>query len=335
MKSVIQHGDDALPQPDTRLYDPLLRNFIRSGCARIHRELSRSAPILGEQVSRWMKSLSATGDAHDYFVQPRMFPMLLLPWWMVESGGRKLDRGFQSDVAYSTLNGYYYIRMLDNLMDGHGSVELALLPAAAFFHSEFLLTYQKYFEANHPFWPVFRSAWFSSSEAIAREARVECFDEAAFQRISVHKLSAARIPLAATSHFYHDTESMKPWSEFTTALARWSQMLDDLFDWHRDLQNKKDSYVLSQARSHKREGETVESWIAREGFDWGMSVLSKWLPELRRLAHPLRSAALNRYLDLREKMLEGDNAKLGAGLKTLVEISAVLSGEKNCSACQN
>ena len=191
-----------------------------------------------------MKSLSPTGDAPDYFMQPRMFPMLLLPWWMAKSGGRELDRGFQSDLVYTTLNGYYYIRLLDNLMDGHGSVELALLPAAAFFHSEFLLTYQKYFDANHPFWPVFRSAWFSSSEAIASEAGVVCFDEDAFGQVSVQKLCAARIPLSATSYFYHDTESIKPWLEFTAALANWSQMLDDLFDWHRDLRDKKDSYVL-------------------------------------------------------------------------------------------
>jgi hypothetical protein len=282
-----------------------------------------------------MKSLSVSGDAPDYFMQPRMFPMLLLPWWMAGSGERKLDRAFQSDVVYSTLNGYYYIRLLDNLMDGHGSVELALLPAAAFFHSEFLLTYQKYFDANHPFWPVFRSAWFSSSEAIASEESVACFDEDAFRQISVQKLCAARIPLAATSYFYRDVESVKPWLEFTAALASWSQMLDDVFDWHRDLRDKKDSYVLSQARRHKREGETVEAWMARTGFDWGMSVLSGWLPELRRLAQPLRSAALNRYLDLREEMLEEDKAKLGAGLKTLVEISAVLGSEKNYSARPN
>jgi hypothetical protein len=331
----VQYGDDALARAHTEIYDLRLRNSIRSGCARVHRELSRNAPTVGKQVYQWMKSLSATGDAPDYFMQPRMFPMLLLPWWMAESGGRKLDRGFQSDVVYSTLNGYYYIRLLDNLMDGHGSVELALLPAAAFFHSEFLLTYQKYFDANHPFWPVFRSAWFSSSEAIASEAGVVCFDEDAFRRISVQKLCAARIPLAATSYFYQDTKSLKPWLEFTAALAGWSQMLDDLFDWHRDLRDKKDSYVLSQARRHKREGESVESWMARTGFDWGMGVLRGWLPELRRLAQPLGSATLNRYLDLREKMLEEDNAKLGAGLKTLVKISTVLSIEKNYSARPN
>lgn len=282
-----------------------------------------------------MKSLSPTGDAPDYFMQPRMFPMLLLPWWMAESGERKLDRGFQSDVVYSTLNGYYYIRLLDNLMDGHGSVEISLLPAAAFFHSEFLLTYQKYFDAKHPFWPVFRSAWFSSSEAIASEAGVVSFDEDAFRRISAQKLCAARIPLAATSYFYRDTESIQPWLEFTAALANWSQMLDDLFDWHLDLRDKKDSHVLSRARRQKREGETVESWMARTGFDWGMSVLRGWLPELRRLAQPLRSVALNRYLDLRQQMLEGDNAKLAAGLKTLIKISAVLSSEKNYSARPN
>jgi len=282
-----------------------------------------------------MKALSPTSNAPDYFMQPRMFPMLLLPSWMAERPGRTLDLTFQADVVYSTLNGYYYIRLVDNLMDGHGSVERALLPGAAFFHSEFVLTYQKYFEANHPFWEAFRSAWFSSSEAIACEEGVECFDEAAFKRVSARKLSATRIPIVATCHFYCDTKIMQPWSEFADALAGWSQMLDDLFDWHRDLRDKKDSYVLSQARQRKGGEETVESWFAREGFDWGMSVLRKWLPELRRLAQTLGSADLNRYLDLREEMLEADNAKVGAGLKTLVEISAVLSGEKNCSACQD
>ena len=244
-----------------------------------------------------MKSLSATGDAPDYFMQPRMFPMLLLPWWMAESCEQKLDRGFQSDVVYSTLNGYYYIRLLDNLMDGHGSVELALLPAAAFFHSEFLLTYQKYFDANHPFWPAFRSAWFSSSEAIASEASVVCFDEDAFRQISAQKLCAARIPLAATSYFYRDMESMKPWLEFTAALASWSQMLDDLFDWHRDLRGKKDSYVLSQARQHKREGETVESWMARTGIRLGHECASRLAARIapsRPAARECRAESLSR-----------------------------------------
>jgi hypothetical protein len=335
MNYLVKYGDDAVGRPQIEIYDPILRGLTESGCARIQSELSRSAPTLGKQVSQWMTSLSPTGDAPDYFMQPRMFPMLLLPWWMAESAGRKLDREFHSDVVYSTLNGYYYIRLLDNLMDGHGSTELALLPAAAFFHSEFLLTYQKYFGAEHPFWPEFRHSWFASSEAIAREPEVKSFDEDAFRQISVDKLCAARIPLAATGHFYRRAEHLNPWLEFTIALAGWSQMLDDLFDWHRDLRDKKDSYVLSEARRQKREDETVESWIAREGFDWGMAVLRNWLPELRRLALPLESTQLNQYLDLREKMLEEDNAKLGAGLKALVEVSAVLSGEKNYSACQN
>ena len=75
--------------------------------------------------------------------------------------------------------------------------------------------------------------------------------------------------------------------------------------------------------------------MARAGFDWGISVLRSWLPELRRLAQPLQSVALNRYLDLRQEMLEEDSAKLGAGLKALVKISAVLSSEKNYSARPN
>src|ERR1700685_2401201 len=114
MKYLVKQGDDALARPHTRIYDPLLRNLIRSGCARIQSELSRSAPTLATQVSRWMTSRSPTSDAPEYFMRPRIFPMLLLPCWMAEIGGRMPDRKFQSDVVFSTLNGYYYIRLLDN-----------------------------------------------------------------------------------------------------------------------------------------------------------------------------------------------------------------------------
>jgi len=167
------------------LHDDQLQKLVSDACARIHAKLTRHAPFLGEQVRGWMAQLSPTGNASDYFLLPRMFPLLRLPLWVAKSFAAEAESEFLADVIYSTVNGYYYIRLLDNLMDGHGTNELEILPATAFFHTEFQATYQKYFEAAHPFWEMFRSAWFSASDAVTHEFNLDCIREAEFEGITV------------------------------------------------------------------------------------------------------------------------------------------------------
>src|SRR5215475_373638 len=42
-----------------------------------------------------------------------------------------------------------------------------------------------YFDADHPFWRVFRSAWFSGIDAVAHEVDMDCIDTADFEQVTV------------------------------------------------------------------------------------------------------------------------------------------------------
>jgi hypothetical protein len=311
-----------LEEASQTLYDAQFRKMVNDACLRIQAELMRGAPFLAEPVCGWMSHLSPTSDAAEYFLQPRTFPLLLLPWWAARTFAAEPDREFLADVVYSTVNGYYYIRLLDNLMDGHGTVELKILPATAFFHTEFQAAYHKYFDAAHPFWDIFRSAWFSGSDAVAREFDLDRIDEAEFERVTVVKLAGARIPLAAVA-FRHDAgERLQCWEEFALALARWSQMEDDLFDWHDDLRRGKTSHFLTEARRHQGL-ETVEAWVIREGFQRGIASLQRELDALRHLVPPLNSPDVIRYLNLRQTILEGLRTTIGTAFRILKDVASI------------
>lgn len=323
-------GTDFPTDNSTSLPNNQFRKLVDDACARIQEELSRFAPFLSGQVRGWMASLSPTGEAPEYFLQPRSFPLLHLPWWAAKSFADEPDWDFLADVIYSTVNGYYYIRLLDNLIDGHGTVELKILPATAFFHAEFQAMYHRYFDAAHPFWEVFRSSWFSSGEAVTREINLDRIDRAEFEQVTVAKLRGARIPVAAVA-FHHDAGNRLPcWEEFTLALARWSQMEDDLFDWHNDLRDGKTSYFLTEASRHKG-FESVEAWVIREGFEQGMEELQDELCVLRRLVPSLRSSDVERYLDSREAILEGLKSRICEAFRTLREVASIT--EPNDQTC--
>jgi hypothetical protein len=320
-----RHNESPVDQ-SSFLHDDQLQKLVSDACARIQNELTCRAPFLAEQVRGWMAQLSPTGKAADYFLQPRMFPLLRLPLWAAKSFTAEPDGEFLADVIYSTVNGYYYIRLLDNLMDGHGTIELEILPATAFFHTEFQATYQKYFEAAHPFWEVFRSAWFSASDAVTHEFNLDRIGEAEFERITVSKLAGARIPLAAMGFRHGTGQSMQLWENFALALARWSQMEDDLFDWHHDLRHRKTSYFLTEANRCKG-FDTVDAWVIRKGFRLGLKTLQRELSALRDLARPLNSPDVVSYLDLRETILEDQKTRISEAFQVLSAVAVVTTAQ--------
>lgn len=327
---MILRGTSSLTDPLEMRPDGQLRELVNAACARIHAEFVRRAPFLGEQVRSWMANLSPTGKAPEYFLRPHSFPLLNLPWWAAKSFADEPDCEFLADVVYSTINGYYYIRLLDNLMDGHDTVELNILPATAFFHTEFQAVYQRYFDATHPFWEVFRTAWFSASEAVTRELKLDHIRQEDFERVTVAKLAGAKIPVAAVGFHYGAGERLRCWEEFTLALSRWSQMEDDLFDWHNDLRHGKTSYFLTEASRHKG-FESVEAWVICEGFQQGMEALRKDLSVLRRLAPSLHSLDVVRYLDSREAILERLTVRIGGAFDVLKEVARIT--EPKAQAC--
>ncbi len=301
--------------------------LLTSAVDRLTSEMRKSAPVMAEKVIDWMKQLSETERPEDYFKTATGFPMLLLPWWLEKTIHDDLDQEFQADLALSTVAGYYHIRLTDNVMDGHQPAAREILPALFFFQLQFHTVYQQYFHAEHAFWPLFNELSIRTYESVIQEAKIDAIDRDAFIRISAQKTCGAKIPLAAVC-YHHDQEHLiEPWSRFCDALGCYMQMMDDLFDWRTDMaRGENRTYVLCEAAERKRSDEGITTWIAREGFDWGMDELRAWMHELRNLSVQLNSAEVTSYLDKREAILTELYAYVAPGLKTLSTLEPILRG---------
>jgi len=302
------------------VYDPQLSQLISEAIIRLRRDMGATAPFMTGQVSLWIQQLSGTAQPEDYFKHPLAFPSLLLPWWLEMSIRPKPDLAFQSDLVYSTVNGYYYIRLIDNLMDGHATVELELLPALGFFHTRFQTVYQPYFSSDHPFWEQFNSIWLHSADVAMKDAGLTEIDETKFKQISAQKVSAVKIPLAAVCYWYDRSDQLKPWFRLVDLLGCWHQFLNDLLGWYRDHTRQTCTYFLSEAERRRVDDEPLVRWVAREGFDWATEKLEMWLSALKELATELHSPDLEQYLEIREQMLQTQQAEVSAGLRNLVKL---------------
>lgn len=305
------------------MYDPQLSRLIGAAIARLQNELTRTMPFSAQLALDWMQRLAGPARPRDYFQHPLAFPALLLPWWLEKKLRDAPDESLQADLVASTINGYYHIRLIDNLMDGNATVELNLLPALNFFHTQFQTPYQRHFEPGHPFWNFFETTWFHAADVTIQDARLTQIDEAQFQQVAAQKICAAKIPLAGVGYKYRRAEALEPWLQLVDLLGCWHQMHNDLFDWHRDLTRQTRTYFLEQARRHKNASEPVAGWVAREGFAWGISRLNGWMSALERLARQLASDDLLAYLRARQIMLQQQSADAAAGLKSLAKIIGV------------
>lgn len=294
--------------------------------------MERAAPFMAGQVAAWAQRLAGGPQPADYFTHPIAFPMLLLPWWLEQTLRDPPDRDLQADLAASTISGYYFIRLLDNVMDEGAEVERKLLPAAGFFHTQFQSPYQRYFAAAHPFWELFRRVWFHAADSTIRDAALTNIDRDTFITVAAQKVSAARIPLAAVCYRYERPELIAEWSRLVDLLGAWHQMFNDLLGWHKDLAHGAHTYLLSEAERQRAPGETVAAWVLREGFAWAMAALEGWMAELRALAAGLGSPALERYLDGRAGQLRARYEESRAGLRSaarLLELAGQTESQRN------
>jgi hypothetical protein len=301
-------------------YPPALGDLINEAVSRLETELETATPVMAGQVIPWLHYLAGQAQPEDYFKHPLAFPSLLLPWWLEETLSDRRYFPLQADLIYSTLNGYYHIRLIDNLMDHQATVELNLLPVLNFFHTQFQMTYQRYFEPRHPFWDFFRQVWFHSAEVTMQDATLTGLDETEFRQIAAQKSSAAKIPLAATCYHYKRPDLIEPWSKLVDRFGCWHQFLNDLFDWHKDSTRQVPTYFLTEAERRRQESETLMDWVIREGFSWGIEKLELWMVELRQSARQLDSPPLLDYLDVREKMLLKQRDEVAAGLGNIAKI---------------
>jgi hypothetical protein len=298
--------------------------IVRGAITRLETSLAQALPHSAGAVEQWRRGLSGDAPPESYFLHPLAFPSLRLPWWLAHTIAPAPIPALHLELAYSTINGYYYIRLLDNVMDGHATVELGLLPALGFFHSQFQGAYRPLFPAGHPFWPVFETIWFTAADAVIQDAAQPQLDLARFEQFAAQKVSPAKIPLAAVCHATGRWELFAPWAAFVDGFGRWHQFHNDMFDWHKDHTHDTPSYFLSQAGHRRRDGESLTGWVAREGLAWGIDLLHHWLADLQLTAGELSSPPLLAYLAQRQAMLTEQQTEAEAALQLLARLSAAM-----------
>lgn len=302
--------------------DEALAGIVRAAPARLIGELEAATPFMAARVAEWMRHLAGGHDPATYFMHPSAFPSLLLPWWLDASINGKPARDFHADLVDSTISGYYYIRLLDNVMDEHGRRETSLLPAAGFFHARFHGIYLRHFPAGHPFWALFARIWYRCAEATIRDAALRDVDAGTFRDVVTQKVSAAKIPLAAICFRYDRLDLLERWCRLCDALGGWHQMWNDVFGWSQDLDAGLRTYFVSEGARRRQRGESMAAWVAREGFEWGMATLETWMTEAQALTAGLDSPALASYLDARRAALAAKRAEVEPGLHALACLAA-------------
>ena len=275
-------------------------------------------------VSGWIRGRSDTPEPADYYAHPSAFPTLLFPWWIGKTLEAEPSHAFHGDVIYSTVNGYYFVRIMDNLMDGNATVEMEILPASIFFHTNFLTSYHRHFDHGHPFWARAHAISFSTADAIFKDSSLEAVDAAQFKRISSQKTAAAQIPIAAACYYYKRPDLIEPWSRLSELFSAWSQMFDDIFDCFSDAASGTRTYFLSEAERRMRPGEATAEWLAREGMMWGSGVLTEWMTEMRALAVQLQSPDVDAYLVERLRAFEARRQDVEAGVRGLEALAAAM-----------
>lgn len=303
-------------------YPPQLSALAKGAYARLRRRLRTGAPGLSVPALEWTRTLSGGSSPVRYFTHPEAFPMLLLPWWLEEDIRGTPDTRFQSDLAYSTISGYYFVRMVDDLMDGERPPEPGALPALFIFHTEFTRTYQGLFGSEDSFWDSLAASWTASAEMASRDAVNGAATRAEFIETSARKIVAARIPLAAVGHRHARTDLLGPWFHFVDVFGRWHQMLNDIAGWQNDLQHGRQTYFLSRAPG--RDPAAVGAWVVRDGLTGGFAELERWMDDCIAAASALGSRPLMAYLASRHHRVMAQRDEMMRSLEPMLRLASAL-----------
>jgi hypothetical protein len=319
----------ALSQPTPeQLFDPRLNQLVCESIARIRGDLDRLAPYSAAEMSRWIDRQSEPDTPEGCFRGLKAH-FLVIPWFLELRIRGNIDLEFQRALVYSSINAYYFVRLLDNISDGHAMGDLFLLPMAALFHANFQSAYSAWFEPRSPFWKYFNELWIGMADATVENSRARTFSEAEFVAVSARKIAAVKIPVAAVCSRYDRPGLLGPWLDFYDRFACSHEMLDDLCDWHSDMEAGRSSFLLSEAASRKAPGESIEAYLVRAGLAAGYDKMVGWLGEASRLARALDSELLESFLRYRSDRVESFWNSLQPSLQQLDKLARVLEGRSH------
>lgn len=292
--------------------------LIRSAFDTVMAELDRLAPAATDQVRPWLGTLGPSGIPDERFTHRHTFPMLALPWWTEITIRGSVDAAYQRELMASTISGYLFIRLLDDVMDRDPRAVPQLLPLAGLFHTMFERPYHRHFGTESEFWRRFDSAWAESTNAAIGDAAQPGFDERAFQSIAARKLAAVSIPVTAVCFRYGREDLVSNWIELCALICRHEQLFDDMLDWHRDGESGRPSWFLSEAR--RRCPSNPTRWLVEHGLDWAQSQLGRSRADIRVMARSLECTTTEPWLDDRQALIAELVTELEPGMAALAMI---------------
>jgi hypothetical protein len=302
--------------------DPALQvvvsNALQRFEANLHAALPRAALHLRQHLQR-------VPTKPEHFFVARNFPHFLLPWWFSPTAEREADADFQTDLIYSSINGYYAIRLCDNIADNDGPPELrSLAPCTLYFDSEAIAPYRTHFPASHAFWKSFDTFLAGQAEASTVDSLLQDVDGETFASLSSQKFTGTKIPMAAVRWRYPVLEgSFDRWLDFVDCLGNFTQFNNDFFDWRRDSLHGITTYVSSEAKRQAPD-ESLTSWFVREGFDWGAGELKLRFGHVILRAEGLDNEGILNWVIERGRTLEDAIGKVRSGLNLMKTLGSVM-----------
>ncbi len=308
-------------------FDPLLEQLISNALLRFDANLRAALPRTAPQLLKFLHGVP-TGPEHVLSV--RNFPHFVLPYWLSPARKRGVDADFQTDMIYSTISGYYAIRLCDNISDNDGPPELRkFAPCTAYFDSEFIRPYMKYFRKAHRFWDFFDKVWAQQAEASSADSLLDDVDSDTFSLLSSKKFTAIKIPISAVHFRYRELgASFERWLRFVDCLGSFAQFSNDFFDWNHDSRYGITTYISSESR-RRAPGENIAKWFLREGFDWGVAELKARFNNVRMEAEALGNDEVLTWTVTRGQTLDRDIVAARSGLELVKTFGRIISGKQS------
>jgi hypothetical protein len=293
-------------------------SLIRSAFDTVVAELDRLAPAARDHVRPWLGTLAPSGIPDERFTHRHTFPMLALPWWTEVTIRGSVDTAYQRELMASTISGYLFIRLLDDVMDRDPRAVPQLLPLAGLFHTMFERPYHRHFGPESEFWRHFDVAWAESANAAIGDAAQSDFDERAFRSIAARKLAAVSIPVTAVCLRHGRDDLVSDWERLCALIGRHEQLFDDMLDWHRDGESGRPSWFRSEAR--RRSPSNPTQWLVEHGLHWAQSQLGRLRDDIRVMARSLECTAIEPWLDDRQALIAELVTALEPGMAALAMI---------------
>jgi len=149
------------------------------------------------------------------------------------------------------------------------------------------------------------------------DSTLDELSEEQFCEVAAQKVCAVSIPVTAVCYYYNRADVITPMKRLIELFGYWHQMLNDMFDWHKDFTHGNASFFLTRGR-HSLEGdESVAMWFVRDGFSWGCGLLDRWMSDMKTVAEDLQNPDILDYLEKRDMMYCKKKDEMSKGINIL------------------